>query len=75
MKLAIVGATGLVGREMISVIEELNFGYDDIILVASKKSVGQEISVNDKVTKVVSLEDAVIQRPDIALFSAGGEVS
>ncbi|PCH68665.1 MAG: aspartate-semialdehyde dehydrogenase [Bacteroidetes bacterium] len=75
MKLAIIGATGLVGREVISVIEELNFNYDDVILVASEKSVGQEISVNDKPIKVISLEEAVTQKPDIALFSAGGEVS
>ncbi|MBL4655897.1 MAG: aspartate-semialdehyde dehydrogenase [Bacteroidia bacterium] len=75
MKLAIIGATGLVGREIISVIEELNFNYDDVILAASEKSIGQEITVNDKRISIVSIQDALTQKPDIALFSAGGDMS
>lgn len=75
MKLAIVGATGMVGSTLIKVLEERNFVYSELILVASKHSLGKEISVNGKVIKVITLPMALVQKPDIAIFSAGGSVS
>jgi aspartate-semialdehyde dehydrogenase len=75
MKIAVVGATGLVGRTMLKVLEERNFPVDSIIPVASEKSVGMEVAFKGKNYKVISLEDAVKAKPDIALFSAGGSVS
>jgi aspartate-semialdehyde dehydrogenase len=75
MKLAIVGATGLVGQEVLSVIEERNLEFDQLLLVASERSVGKEIIFKDKAYKVISLQDAVSSAPDIAIFSAGGGTS
>jgi len=75
MKLALVGATGLVGREMIEVLEERNIQFDEFIPVASARSVGKEITINGKTYKVVSMDDAIAQKPDYALFSAGGGTS
>lgn len=75
MKLALVGATGLVGREMIRVIEELNFPVDEFIPVASEKSVGKTILFRGKDIQVVSIEHAIQSKPDIALYSAGSEIS
>lgn len=75
MKVAVIGATGLVGRTMLKVLEERNFPVDEIIPVASEKSVGMEILYKGKSYRVVSMADAVKMRPDIALFSAGGSVS
>ncbi len=75
MKVAVVGATGMVGAVMLQVLEERNFPVDELILVASAKSTGKEISFKGKKYKIVSLQDAVKQKPDIALFSAGGDVS
>lgn len=75
MKVAVIGATGLVGRTMLKVLEERNFPVDEIIPVASEKSVGMEILYKGKSYRVVSMTDAVMMRPDIALFSAGGSVS
>src|SRR5579863_6404141 len=75
MKIAVIGATGLVGRTMLKVLEERNFPVDNIIPVASEKSVGLEVTFKGKNYKVISLADAVKAKPDIALFSAGGSVS
>lgn len=75
MKVAVVGATGMVGQVMLQVLEERNFPLTELIPVASKKSVGKEIEFKGKKFKVVDLETAVKRKPEIALFSAGGETS
>jgi len=75
MKLAIVGATGMVGEVMLKVLAERNFPITELIPVASERSVGKTITYKDKDYKVVGLETAVSMRPDIALFSAGGSTS
>jgi aspartate-semialdehyde dehydrogenase len=75
MKLALVGATGLVGRMMIKVLEERNFPLEAFYPVASARSLGQLISLYGKQFPVISLEEAVALAPDIALFSAGGDIS
>jgi aspartate-semialdehyde dehydrogenase len=75
MKVAIVGATGLVGQVMIKVLEERKFPVSELIPVASSRSVGKEVNFNSKQIKVVSIEAAIESKPDIALFSAGGETS
>ncbi|MBN2616032.1 MAG: aspartate-semialdehyde dehydrogenase [Bacteroidales bacterium] len=75
MKIAIVGATGLVGSKMISVLDERNFPVSELLAVASEKSVGKEVLFRGKPVKVISLEQAVQEKPDIALFSAGGSTS
>jgi aspartate-semialdehyde dehydrogenase len=75
MKIAVVGATGMVGEVMLQVLRERNFPVTELIPVASEKSVGKEIEFNQKTYKVVGLETAIEMRPDIALFSAGGETS
>ena len=76
LKLALVGATGLVGREMIKVLEERFPSTEfDFFPVASEKSVGKKISLSGKEFPVLSLSNAVAKNPDIALFSAGGSVS
>lgn len=75
MKVAVVGATGMVGQVMLSVLQERNFPLTELIPVASERSVGNKISYNNKEYSIVSLQDAVNAKPDIALFSAGGETS
>src|SRR5690606_31506335 len=75
MKIAVVGATGMVGEVMLQVLKERNFPITELIPVASEKSVGKDLAWNGKVYKVVGLQTAVEMRPDIALFSAGGETS
>ena len=75
MKVAVVGATGMVGEVMLQVLAERNFPVTELIPVASEKSVGKEISWKGKSYKVVGMQTAVDMRPDIALFSAGGETS
>ncbi|UAB76490.1 aspartate-semialdehyde dehydrogenase [Mesoflavibacter sp. SCSIO 43206] len=75
MKVAIVGATGMVGEVMLKVLAERNFPITELIPVASEKSVGKTITYKNKDYKVVGLETAVSMRPDIALFSAGGSTS
>ena len=75
MKIAVVGATGLVGTKMLEVLSERNFPLTDLILVASEKSVGKEIKYKNKSFKVVSMQDAINLKPQIALFSAGGNTS
>ncbi len=75
MKIAIVGATGMVGEVMLKVLAERNFPVTELILVASEKSVGKQIDFKGKTYKVVDLQTAVNMKPDIAIFSAGGETS
>ena len=75
MKLAVVGITGMVGQEMINVLEEMNFHIDEFIPVASERSIGKKIEYNGSKYEVVGMEDAVKLKPNIAIFSAGGSVS
>lgn len=75
MKVAVVGATGMVGQVMLKVLAERNFPLTELIPVASERSVGKEIVYQGNTFSVVNLETAVNLRPDIALFSAGGETS
>ncbi len=75
MKVAIVGATGLVGSKMLQVLAERNFPVTEIIPVASEKSVGKEIYFKGKGYKVVSMLDGIAAKPAIAIFSAGGSAS
>lgn len=75
MKIAVVGTTGLVGQVMLEVLNARGFQFDELFLVASERSVGKTISFQSKNYTVISLEDAVSRRPDIALFSAGGDTS
>lgn len=75
MKVAVVGATGMVGNIMLQVLAERNFPVSKLILVASENSVGKVMSWKGQSYKVVGLQDAVNQKPDLALFSAGGACS
>lgn len=75
MKLALVGATGLVGREMIEVLEEQNIPVEDFIPVASARSVGKSLKFQGQSYTVVSMDEAISRQPDYALFSAGGSTS
>lgn len=75
MKLAIIGATGLVGQEVLKVIEERNFQFNELYLVASSKSVGQSILFKNKSYTIKSIEEVCALAPDFAIFSAGGGTS
>ncbi|WP_296705700.1 aspartate-semialdehyde dehydrogenase [Algoriphagus sp.] len=75
MKLAVVGATGLVGSEILEVLDEHNFPFDELLLVASERSVGKQIEYKDKQYTVIGLAEAVSLKPEIAIFSAGGGTS
>ncbi len=75
MKVAVVGATGLVGTKMLQVLAERNFPVTELIPVASERSIGKEISFKGKKFKVVSMTDAIAAKPAVALFSAGGSTS
>ena len=75
MKLAVVGATGLVGQEILKVLEERSFVFDELYLIASAKSVGQKIKFKGKDYTVISIEDGCKAAADIAIFSAGGGTS
>lgn len=75
MKLAVVGATGMVGEVMLQILSERNFPYSKLILVASEKSVGKKIIFKSNSHEVVGLKRAVSMKPDLALFSAGGSTS
>ncbi|MDQ6761426.1 MAG: aspartate-semialdehyde dehydrogenase, partial [Bacteroidota bacterium] len=75
MKVAVVGVTGLVGSKMLQILEERNFPVSEIIPVASEKSIGKEITFKNKKYKVISAQDAIATKPDLALFSAGGSTS
>lgn len=75
MKLAVVGATGLVGSEILEVLSEHNFAFDELLLVASERSAGKKIAFKGKDYTVIGLKQAVAEKPDIAIFSAGGATS
>jgi aspartate-semialdehyde dehydrogenase len=75
MKIALVGATGLVGQEVLKVLEERHVEFDDLYLVASAKSVGQKIKFKGKDYTIISMEEAVELAADFAIFSAGGNTS
>lgn len=75
MKIAVVGATGLVGGVMLKVLAERNFPVSELIPVASEKSVGKEIMFKGKAYRICSMEEAIAAKPAIALFSAGGNTS
>ena len=75
MKIAIVGATGMVGEVMLKVLAERNFPVTELILVASEKSIGKEVDFQGKTYQVVGMQTAVDMKPTIAIFSAGGDIS
>lgn len=75
MKVAVVGATGMVGQVMLQVLKERKFPVTELIPVASEKSLGKTVDFNNQTYPVVTLEMAVAMKPDVAIFSAGGETS
>ncbi len=75
MKIAVVGATGLVGGEILEVLEERNIHFDELLLVASERSAGKKKIFKGKEYTLITLEEAVEERPDFAIFSAGGSTS
>ncbi|SHG56555.1 aspartate-semialdehyde dehydrogenase [Flagellimonas flava] len=75
MKVAVVGATGMVGEVMLNVLAERNFPISELLLVASERSVGKKLTYKNEEHTVIGLADAVAARPDIAIFSAGGGTS
>ena len=75
MKIAVVGATGLVGSKMLQVLDEQKINFDELIVAASEKSVGKEIVFQGKTHRLIRVEDAIEARPDIAIFSAGASAS
>jgi aspartate-semialdehyde dehydrogenase len=75
MKVAVVGATGLVGTKMLQVLAERNFPVTELVPVASERSVGKEVEFKGKKYKIVGMEDAIAAKPAVAIFSAGGSTS
>src|SRR5882672_1620750 len=75
MKVAVVGATGLVGTKMLQVLAQRNFPVTELFPVASERSVGKEVEFKGKKFKVVSMSDAIAAKPAVAIFSAGGSTS
>ena len=75
MKVAVVGATGLVGTKMLELLEERNFPVTELLAVASARSVGKAVRFKGQSVSVISMEDGVAAKADLALFSAGGGVS
>lgn len=75
MKVAVVGATGMVGGVMLNVLEERSFPVDELILVASERSAGRTVHFKGKEVPVIGMQEAIHRRPDLALFSAGGGTS
>jgi len=75
MKVAVVGATGMVGQVMLQLLEERGFPLDELIPVASEKSVGKHIVFKGETLKIYSIEDAIAAQPDLTLFSAGGDIA
>jgi aspartate-semialdehyde dehydrogenase len=75
MKVAVIGATGLVGQKMLQVLAEQNLQIDEIIVAASDKSIGRKVTYKDQELTLISMDQAVETRPNIAIFSAGAEVS
>ncbi|NND63027.1 MAG: aspartate-semialdehyde dehydrogenase [Flavobacteriaceae bacterium] len=75
MKIAVVGATGMVGSVMLKLLEERNFPISEMLPVASSRSVGRELVFKNKLHRIIGLQEAVDAKPDIAIFSAGGSTS
>ena len=75
MKIAVVGATGMVGTIMIKLLEERNFPISELLLVASEKSIGKELQFKGDSLKLIGIKEAVSKKPEIAIFSAGGSTS
>ncbi len=75
MRVAVVGATGLVGSKMLQILEERNFPVDELLPVASERSIGKQIEFKGKKYNIISAEDAIKAKPHLALFSAGGGTS
>ncbi len=75
MKIAVIGATGMVGTVMLKLLEERNFPIKELLPVASPRSVGRELLFKGNLHKIVSMQDAIDARPEIAIFSAGGQTS
>ena len=75
MKIAVVGATGMVGNVMLEILKERNFPISELLLVASERSVGKKMEFNGKEYSLIGLETAVSEEPQIAIFSAGGDTS
>tara|TARA_B100000795_G_scaffold168755_1_gene127138 strand:+ start:4058 stop:5047 length:990 start_codon:yes stop_codon:yes gene_type:complete len=75
MKIAVVGATGMVGTVMLKILAERNFPLTELLLVASERSTGKEILFKDTRLRIISIEDALAAKPAIAIFSAGGDTS
>jgi aspartate-semialdehyde dehydrogenase len=75
MKVAVVGATGLVGSKMLQVLAERNFPVDELIPVASERSIGKQVAFKGKAYTIVSAADAITAKPNVAIFSAGGSTS
>ena len=75
MKIAVIGATGLVGREMLTVLEERGFGKEEVMAAASPKSAGKKIGFAGRELTVQSVEDVIAARPQYAIFSAGAAAS
>ncbi|HBZ22377.1 MAG TPA: aspartate-semialdehyde dehydrogenase, partial [Bacteroidales bacterium] len=75
MKTAVVGATGMVGRTMMKVLEERNFPVTELIAAASERSVGKELTFKGKAVKVMSVMEAIEAKPVFAIFSAGASAS
>ncbi|WP_299755971.1 aspartate-semialdehyde dehydrogenase [uncultured Pontibacter sp.] len=75
MKVAVVGATGLVGGEILKVLAERDFPVTELLLVASERSVGKQMAFKDKQIKVIGMQDAIAAAPQIAIFSAGGSTA
>lgn len=75
MKIAIVGATGMVGNVMLEVLKERRVEFDELFLVASEKSVGKKVEWNNKSYEIIGLDQALNEKPEIAIFSAGGSIS
>jgi len=75
MRVAVVGATGMVGQVMLQVLAERNFPITELIPVASERSVGKQVTYKQKKYTISSMEDAITAKPDIAIFSAGGNTS
>ena len=75
MKVAVVGATGMVGEVMLKVLAERNFPISELLLVASERSVGKKLTYKEEAHTIIGLSAAVEAKPDIAIFSAGGDTS
>lgn len=75
MKIAVIGATGLVGQKMLQVLAERNLPVDELIVAASERSIGKKTQFKGKEYTLISVEEAIEKRPDIAIFSAGADAS